>query len=540
MGVIYSDYSRARIGWFFGLSGWQLGVVALGSLPVFWCIQAGSWAAAGLFLLLWAVVTAVTVTPVRGRSATGWIAASVAFAVGGLTGWTRFRSAASCGRADSLDEADLPGALAAIQIHDGPPMLRDGASFSRIAIIQNHATRTWAVTAAVVHPGIGLREPDDRDRFGRGLAELLDLASQTELVDEVILLVRTVPEDGAERDQWLARHRRPLELQSHESQGPQRERAPQNASAGGLVGVRVINDELQQCLTRASVRTESFVTVVIPEGRLARSARESGGGLEGRARVIYGVLAEIEAQLRGGLGMIAVTWLTSPELALACRTGFAPGDRAGIIDALAARTTQRDTQYDQPASAAVESPVNADVPWALAGPSGADPAARHYSHDAWNSVSATVKLPVKGAAMGALLPVLTPADPGERRSLMVAYPILSSSAAGRQSATSEWAADIGDELRTKAKMKQTAKARDEADKVRRLDGKLARGNAMTRPYAVCTVTVPKTARASEFGRRLDASVRRAGFAPLRLDLAQDVAFAASTVPLGVSLTRTRD
>lgn len=540
MAVIYSDYSRARIGWFFGLSGWQLGVVALGTLPVFWCIQAGSWAAAGLLLLLWAVVTAVTVTPVRGRSATGWIAASLAFALGGLTGWTRFRSAASHGRADSLDEADLPGALAAVQIHDGPPMLRDGASFSRIAIIQNHTTRTWAVTAAVVHPGIGLREPEDRDRYGRGLAELLDLASQTELVDEIILLVRTVPEDGAERDQWLTRHRRPLEHPQREPHGPrglQGERVLESASAAGLVGVRVINDELQQCLTRASVRTESFVTVVLPEGRLARSARESGGGLEGRARVIYGVLAEIETQLRGGLGMTAVTWLTSPELALACRTGFAPGDRAGIIDALAAR---HDTQHRDQASGHVEPPVHTDVPWALAGPSGADPAVRHYSHDAWNSVSATVKLPVKGAAMGALLPVLTPAEPGERRSLMVAYPILSSTAAGRQSATSEWAADIGDELRTKAKMKQTAKARDEADKVRRLDGKLARGNAMTRPYAVCTVTVPKTARASEYGRRLDASVRRAGFAPLRLDLAQDVAFAASTVPLGISLTRTKD
>ena len=28
MVVIYSDYSRARIGHFFGLSGWQLAVVA--------------------------------------------------------------------------------------------------------------------------------------------------------------------------------------------------------------------------------------------------------------------------------------------------------------------------------------------------------------------------------------------------------------------------------------------------------------------------------------------------------------------------------
>ena len=73
-----------------------------------------------------------------------------------------------------------------------------------------------------------------------------------------------------------------------------------------------------------------------------------------------------------------------------------------------------------------------------------------------------------------------------------------------------------------------------------MDDKLARGNAMTRPYAVCTVTVAKTVRVAEYARRLDAAVRRAGFAPLRLDLSQDAAFAASTIPLGISLSRRGD
>ena len=60
---------------------------------------------------------------------------------------------------------------------------------------------------------------------------------------------------------------------------------------------------------------------------------------------------------------------------------------------------------------------------------------------------------------------------------------------------------------------------------------------MTHPYAVATVSVSHGAPVAEFGRRLDASIRTAGFAPLRLDLAQDAAFAASTIPLGTSLTR---
>jgi len=165
---------------------------------------------------------------------------------------------------------------------------------------------------------------------------------------------------------------------------------------------------------------------------------------------------------------------------------------------------------------------------------------RHYSHDAWNSISSTIKLPVTGAAMGALAPVLTPGEPRERRSFVVAYPILRQRVAERQSGNSEWAADIGTHLRARAGVKQRAKQRAEADKASGMDAKLAKGSSMIRPYAICTVTVPKTLRIAEFGRRLDASVRRAGFAPLRLDLAQDSAFAASTVPLGISLTRKGD
>ena len=78
MVVIYSDYSRARIGHFFGLSGWQLAVVTLSLMPVFVAVNAGAWVPAAGFTLAWALVVVVTVTPVRGRSATNWAATSSA------------------------------------------------------------------------------------------------------------------------------------------------------------------------------------------------------------------------------------------------------------------------------------------------------------------------------------------------------------------------------------------------------------------------------------------------------------------------------
>jgi hypothetical protein len=501
MSMIYSDYNRDRIGWFFGVSGWQLALLAGGALPVVFSLQHSAWMAALVFCAVWVLVLVITVVPVRGRSATGWFLASAAFAVGGLARWTRWRSKASTGQIDDLTADDLPGVLNGVEVHDGPP---HGPELVRVAIIQNHAAKTWAVTAAVTHPGIGMRDSHDRDRLAQGLSELLDLASRTELIDELLIVVRTVPDDGAERDLWIARHRR----------------------RSGPSLARQVNDDLRQRLTAASVRTEAFVTIVVPETRIARPAKEAGGGLEGRARVLYGLMGEVAAQLRGGLAMTQVTWLTSPELAVACRTGFAPADRAPIVAALAAQ--------------AKEPGVNADVPWAMAGPSAADSAVRYYSHDGWNSISSTIKLPANGSVIGALAPVLTPGEAGERRSFLVAFPILRQSVADRRTANSEWAADLGEELRRKAKVKQRAKSRVETAKARGLDAKLARGSALTRPYAVCTVTAPKTARVAEFGRRLDAAVRRAGYAPMRLDMSHDVGFAASVIPLGVSLTRRGD
>lgn len=502
MVTTYRDYQRDKVGWFFGISGAQLAVLAAGVIPVLWTVRSAAWASALMLTALWLLTFVVTVVPVKGRSATGWLLATTAHALGGLLGWSSFRAKASGGRlTDDLQVPDLPGVLAGVQIHDGPPQ---GTSMRRVAIICDHATKTWAVTAAVVHPGIGMADAEERHRYGEALSSLIDLAGRTEKIDEVIIVIRSVPDDGAERELWVSGHRR--------------SDAPPLAEA--------INADLATALTHASVRTEQFLTLVVPETRLAKSARESGGGLEGRARELHLLMAEIEAHLRGPMGMTSVSWLTSPELAVACRTGFAPGDRAGIVEALARR--------DKAATS------NADVPWALAGPSGADPVVRHYSHDAWNSISATIKLPATGAVMGALAPVLVPTEAGERRSLMVAFPIVSDAKADRASGNAEWAADTAEALRARLGMKMRAKQRDDAAKARGLDSKLARGNSLVRAYAVCSVTVPRTMRVSEYGRRLDAAVRRAGFAPLRLDLSQDVAMAASTVPLGISLTRRGD
>jgi hypothetical protein len=498
MAVVYDEYAKDRPGYFFGLSGPRLVAVVAAGIPAVWALSRQQWTLLLGFTAGWALVAVVVLVPIAGRTATGWIAASLRHLVGHAAGWMTFRARAAAGQADDLDQADLPGILAGTVIHDGPP---HGVDQRRAAIIQHNQSRTWAVTAAITHPGLAMADAAERASQGAGLTALLNACARTELVDELQFLIRSVPDDGAEREQWMGDHHRP--------------------DAPALA--RQVNEGLAGMLTRAAVRTEAFVTVIVPERRLARQAREYGRGVDGRARALHLVMAEIADHLRAGLRISEVEWLTSPQLAAAVRTGFAPGDRAGIIDALAAAHT--------------EPGVNPDVPWAMAGPSGADLAARHYSHDAWNSISATIKLPARGAVIGALAPVLAPTEPEERRSLLVAYPILAQTAADRQTASAEWAADMGEELRNRAGIRPRAKDRIALARTRSLDTRLATGNALLRPYAVACVTAPKTCRIAEYGRRLDASIRHAGFAPLRLDLAQDAGFTAATIPLGTSLLR---
>ena len=501
MAAVFGEYSRDRAGMFFGLTGGQLATLVVAGGPALWAFQRESWALMAGFAVLWGIVLALVAIPIHGRSATGWMLASLAYAGGSVMRWTRWRSKAATGRVEELGEPDLPGVLAGITIHDGPPQ---GPTNTRIAIIQDHANRVWAATATITHPGLALADSAERDSQARGLTTLLNACARTELISEVLFMVRSVPDDGAEREQWLNRH--------------------QPAAAPSLS--RMVNDQMAATLSRASVRTEAFCTIVVTEDRLAREAKEFGRGVDARARAMSMLMAETEGHLRTGLRINRVEWLTSPQLAAAVRTGFAPGDRAGIIEALAARDS--------------DPSVNAVVPWSQAGPSGADTVVRHYVHDAWHSISATFTLPAKGAVLGALAPVLVPTEPGERRSLVVVFPILAQSAADRQTQNAEWAADMAESLRNRAGVKTRAKDRDTMARTRGMDAKLASGNALVRPYAVACVTLPKTTRIAEFGRRLDASIRRAGFAPLRLDLSQDAGFAAATIPLGIGLDRKAD
>lgn len=415
--------------------------------------------------------------------------------------WSDWQSKAAAGTATDLSEADLPGVLSGIRTHDGPPF---GPLLARPAIVADNIQRTWAAVARITHAGLGLAETPERARMGNGLSELLEGAATAELASVIALQIRNVPDDGAQRAAW--------------QQANLRRDAPALALA--------VNAELGTVMTSSALRREAFITVVIPEARIVKQAKEAGGGVDGRARVLYEVMGEIEARLMGPVGCTSVTWLDSPSLAAAIRTGFAPGDRAGLTDAdLAAQADPL---------------VASTLPMAAAGPTSTPaPDRRYYAHDAWHTATCTILLPDKGAVMGALAPVFTPTTAGERRSVTVFFEPIAHSKADRMVGNAAMSSEMASEIRRRGGFRERASHRHASARVEGQDVRLADGNALLRVGIAAAVTVPNTWSISDYGRRLESNITGCGFKPLRLDLAQDSAFAAACIPLGIGLPRRR-
>ena len=500
MTVYGASASRDRQGWFFGLTGPQIFLVLGAAFPCWLAMSVGQWRALIGLMPLWLVAVGLICVPVRGWSAAQWIGVMIRHLIGRATGWTRFQSKAAAGEVDDVAEADLPGVLAGIQIHDGPPMAGRAV---RPAIIQNHATRTWAATARVVHPGIGMADDADRGRMGAGLSELFEAASASSLIDVLAICVRTVPDDGTERAEWVRRHARDTEPE---------------------ISAR-IHSQLDASINGAAVRTEAFVTVVVGEDAVAMDARRAGRGVTGRARILYGVLGEVEARLTGAIGCTQVSWLDSADLAIAIRTGFEPGDAPALADSVIHHGYDGD--------------IAAGVPVAASGPTTATTAMRCYRHGEWESIATTILLPRKGAVMGALARALVPSQVGERRALTVFFRPVGQAAADRTTGRAEMSATMAAEVRRKVGRVERARERRAVEQVHETDEKLERGRSLVRLSSALAVTVPTTWNAQDYGRRLDASVRLCGFTPLPLDGAHDAAFAAAVIPLGTGLPRKR-
>ncbi|MET7400131.1 SCO6880 family protein [Dactylosporangium sp. NPDC005572] len=494
----YSGWRRERYGWFMGLTGWQAVLCGLAILPVVLAVGDGAWAFAFKVLPVSTLAVLLVALPVRGRPAVRWLADLYLYLWGRVMGWSRWRSMASTGLASRRELAalDLPGGIAGLRLHDGPPF---GPMLQRVCVIQDPRALQWSSVAQITHPGLGAVDDATRNAYADQLGGLLAAAARGEQVSRISILIRTVPDDGAERAAWVADNISPL--------------APDV--------VREISRQLEQAVVAAAVRHEVYVTVGVSETRIRRTAQQAGGGVEGRARVLYRHLQEIENHLRG-LGVTGVRWLHTEDVAAAIRIGYNLAETPALE-----RARQEQARG---------LPTVTGVPVGAAGPVTAPPPApRSYTHDSFTTVSYTLLLPELPTRVGALARMLAPAEPGERRTLALHYEPQNPASASRQVERDLWSAEMSAEVRRQRGFRVgRAHHRREAE-IAAHESQVVAGHTMVRVAGAVAVTVPSSWPVEDHAANLEATARACHFRLLRLELAQDSGFVAACLPLGVGL-----
>lgn len=485
---------RERAGWIAGLTVAQAGACLVLVLPVLLSISAGRWRAGLGWAVMDGLVAAVIVVPVRGRPAARWFAHLIAHRMGGAMGWSAWRSRAGGGQAGPDNVADLPGSLARLEFPDGPAFRTQG----RVCLIHDTGEGRWGATARLTHTGVGMLSQAECDRLAARLGNLLLSVGHRDVVDRVSLLVRTVPDDGTEHQVWRA---------AHQAESP----PPLAVQASA---------ELDAAIGAVAVRHELFLTVSGTETALRRPAQAAGGGIAGRAHALYRVLDGIEDAVKA-LNVRTVSWLSGPALAAAIRTGFNPGHAAAL---------ERGALTGGP---------DGEWPMSLAGPVQAPaPPSRSYIHDAYTSVSYSVLMPEAGTVFGSLAPLLAVKTAGERRCLAIHYEVFGAGQSSRAVKTNRFRSTVMTDYKAGKGFSTSAADLREAGGARAQEHAVAAGHAMVRFAAVAAVTVPSHWSVEDHAARLenDAAGR---FRLLRLELAQDTAFVAACLPLGVGLPPVR-
>ncbi|GEL26454.1 hypothetical protein PSU4_54080 [Pseudonocardia sulfidoxydans NBRC 16205] len=503
---IYRELNnRERAGWVLGLTPAQAVACLALVAPVLLSLSAGRWVAAFGWLLVDGLLAALIVVPVRGRSAFRWLADLIFFQTGVLMRWSLWQSKAATGLPGPRDEPDLPGVLARVAFPDGPPFRDQG----RLCLIHDTGDGRWGATARLTHSGVGMLSDAECERLAARLGNLLIAIGHREVVDRMSLLVRTVPDDGTEYDVWRTAH--------------------EHAGAPDLA--RQATDELDATIGSVSVRTELFVTVSGTESALRRPAAAAGGGTAGRAAVLYRVLDGLDDALKS-LGIRSVSWLTSAGMAEAIRTGFNPA-------AAAVLTNQHLTHQQVAPAGAAPGGGSVGLPLAAAGPTFAPtPAARAYHHDGFSSVSYAVMMPEAGTIFGSLGPLLAVRTAGERRTLAIHYEVLSARAANRAVQSNRFRNNVMTDWKANKGFNTTAAEHRKAGGARNQESAVAAGHSMVRFTVAASITVPAGWNLEDHAAKLenDASGR---FRLLRLELAQDSAFVAAALPVGIGLPRLR-
>jgi hypothetical protein len=489
----YGGWQQEKVAFIFGLSGRRatmLGTAILAAiLPVAAVrIRDG--------LILWpaaAILSAVALIRIGGRTADEWLAAAASFELLAFRNQNKYVSAPPA-------SLELPGILAPVTILSVP-----SGGGRELAVAHHRYDRTYTVVAKVGFAGIGLVDSARRDQRVAGWGGLLaGLCTEGQPITRVQALQRIVPESGAALRRWHADH-----LAGD---------APEAAKA--------ITTGLLAATGRVTARRESYLAFTMDARRASAAVKAAGGGESGAVTVLLRHLRSLTGAI-GGAELEIEDWLGPRDLAEVIRTAYDPHAQAQL-DANRAEARSSNAQPGLPPG----------VTPALAGPVYAEARPGVYLHDGAASASYWVHEWPRGQVYCTALASLL-AEGSHRRSFGLIIEPLGPRQAEREVMRERTARHVAIRMRQRTGQIVPEHEQAAAAKARSQDAERAAGHGLARFTAYVTVTTAGADRIEDACAALEADAAAARVELRRMWFAQDTGFAAGALPLGLGLPKRR-
>ncbi|WP_371801579.1 SCO6880 family protein [Streptomyces sp. NBC_01732] len=493
----YGGWQPERSGFMGDLSGPGFVLVAAASVIALIPIYIRSWTSALIALPLAIVFLLLAYGRVLGLTADQWIVLAVRHQIAVATNKNIFFSGAFAPKTkDGHQPMDLPGALARLRILEAP----DGLG-GTIGITHNPIDGSYTAICRITFPGLALIDTERQNmRVKSWAAFLRSQCKEDGAITRVSVHQRSLPDDGAALRTWTERH----------------------ISADAPAAAVDALDELMAGAGPTATIRETFLSVTLSSSRARLAIKGAGGGQVGAAAVLVRELGAMHSALSSA-GLQINEWLTPRGVAQAIRTAYDPESQLALA---ASNAAAQDTHWE-----GVEPGVDPE----LAGPAAAETGWGTYRHDGAWTVSYQVRgFPQSEVYATFLQPLLKPRQ-NARRSLSLVYEPIGPAKARQELAREKTKREAARGLRAKTGRAESEDERREAMTARAQDVARASGHGVVRLTALVAVTVTHLDQLETACAELQADASSAGLVLRRIWGAQDDAFTASALPLGLGL-----
>ncbi|MFD0259078.1 SCO6880 family protein [Kitasatospora indigofera] len=283
--------ARSRRGILLGLTFSQLVVAGLGGLLLLAVLMTTGVLTALALSPLWALLGAVVVIRIRGRSLAEWAPIAARYRLRRATGQLVWLARPSTRpRREGL--LHLPGTAASLRAVTSP----DG----RLGAIHDQQSATLTAVTRVSSRAFALLDPATQNTNLAGWGRALAALSRSGQIARIQVLERTVPDSGDTLQRYWLEHGRP----STPVAGP-------------------IYEDLLDAAGPAAAPHEAYIAIALDLREARRLINQAGGGLTGAFAVLAQLTASLDQSVRGA-GLAPGGWLSAGEIAAVIRTAYDP------------------------------------------------------------------------------------------------------------------------------------------------------------------------------------------------------------------------